>query len=317
MPEPVPAERVLTWIKSYREHPDRALLPGAVKALADAGAFQEPDAAGVFVGFMAGVLASNPDDAGPLVAAMADVGPEDDWTVVRAIAYSDLPQWRALLRGLAQTHPARRTMIEAYLSGRLPRLDEFSLGETPTLWTRISASLRWSEPAPAAGLEPSPVVMDTFWGFYYATGALAPLSSLISLLPWSADVDDAARLTLGSTAKYSLAVNAARDAELLRGLKDARLYQSPEVRVHLDEVIFAAETAEMGKLRSAANAALNELRQKGPAYKRRLSWWGRVGEGAISLGCVAAAATGQVQLGVPCVVGGATYSGALRALDGN
>ena len=95
-----------------------------------------------------------------------------------------------------------------------------------------------------------------------------------------------------------------------------RAHQPEEVLPILDEVIFAAETAEMGKIKTEAMAALNELRQKGPAYKRKISWWGKLGEGAISLGCVAAAATGQVQLGVPCVIGGATYSGVLRYLSG-
>ena len=61
-------------------------------------------------------------------------------------------------------------------------------------------------------------------------------------------------------------------------------------------MIFAAETAEMGKIKSEAHAALNELRQKGPAYKRKIAWWGRAGEGAISLGCIAAAVSGQVRV---------------------
>ena len=47
--------------------------------------------------------------------------------------------------------------------------------------------------------------MDTFWGYYYATGAILPLSRIVALLPWSADYDDVERMTLGSTAKYSLA----------------------------------------------------------------------------------------------------------------
>ena len=61
--EPASAERVMTWIKTYRAQPDRKFLPEAVIALGASGAFQEPDAAGVFVGFMAGVIGSNPDHA--------------------------------------------------------------------------------------------------------------------------------------------------------------------------------------------------------------------------------------------------------------
>jgi hypothetical protein len=315
--EPAPAERVLSWIKSYRDKPEPDLLPEAVRVLAASGAFQEPDAAGVFVGFMAGVVGSNPGKAERLVGAMLRIDPEDNWAVVRAVAYSGLPDWRRLLERIEPRAPNRHTMIEAYVSGRLPTLEEFGVMEQPTAWARMRSRLPWSADLPRPGLEPSPVVMDTFWGYYYATGALLPLSRIVALLPWSSDFDDAGRLTLGSTAKYSLAVNSSRDAELLAALKAARGYQPAGVVSHLDEVIFAAETAEMGKLKSEANAALNELRQKGPAYKRKISWWGRMGEGAISLGCITAAVAGQVQLGVPCVVGGATYSATLRYLSGD
>jgi hypothetical protein len=314
-PEPSPPpDRVLAWIKSYRTKPDYKLLPDAVEALAAGGAFQEPDAAGVFVGFMAGVIGSNPDHAEKLVFKMlAVVKPEDNWAVVRAVAYSGLPDWRNLLIKIAATTPNRRTMIDAYTSGKLPTLSDFAVRERKGMWGRMFSS----DSDKKLILEPSPVVMDTFWGYYYATGSLLPLSRMVALLPWASDHDDAERLTLGSTAKYSLAHNSSRDAELLTALKESRPHASEKARKHLDEVIFAAETAEVGKLKDEAADALNELRQKGPAYKRKISWWGRLGEGAISLGCVTAAVTGQVQLGIPCVVGGATYSGVLRYLSGS
>jgi hypothetical protein len=312
--ESPPPDRVLSWIKSYRTKPDHKLLPEAVQALAAGGAFQEPDAAGVFVGFMAGVIGSNPDHAEKLVFKMlAVVKPEDNWAVVRAVAYSGLPDWRTLLLKLAAKAPNRQTMIDAYNSGKLPTLSDFVVKERKGMWGRMFGS----DSEDKLVLEPSPVVMDTFWGYYYATGSLLPLSRMVALLPWASDHDDAERLTLGSTAKYSLAHNSSRDAELLTALKESRPHASEKALKHLDDVIFAAETAEVGKLKNDAAGALNELRQKGPAYKRRISWWGRLGEGAISLGCVTAAVTGQVQLGIPCVVGGATYSGVLRYLSGS
>jgi hypothetical protein len=161
-------------------------------------------------------------------------------------------------------------------------------------------------------MKPSPVVMDNLWGYYYATGALAPLQNIIAMLPMSKDTDDAERLTIGSTAKYSLASNASQDPEMLDALKEARPGASEEARPILDEVIFAAETVEVGKLRTDAQAAIAELKSKGPAYKRQITWWGTMGEGAISLGCVVAAVVGTVALGIPCVVGGAATSAALR-----
>jgi hypothetical protein len=311
---PPPPDRVLNWIKTYRTKPDYKLLPDAVQALAAGGAFQEPDAAGVFVGFMAGVIGSNPDHAEKLIFKMlAVVKPEDNWAVVRAVAYSGLADWRGLLGKLAEKAPNRRTMVHAYTSGKLPTLNDFAVRERKGMWERMFSS----DSDDKLVLEPSPVVMDTFWGYYYATGSLLPLSRMVDLLPWASDSNDAERLTLGSTAKYSLAHNSSRDAELLTALKESRPHASDKARKHLDEVIFAAETAEVGKLKDQAADALNELRQKGPAYKRKISWWGRLGEGAISLGCVTAAVTGQVQLGIPCVVGGATYSGVLRYLSGS
>jgi hypothetical protein len=308
--EQPPAERVMTWIKAYRTKPDRKLLPEAVLALGASGAFQEPDAAGVFVGFMAGVLGSNPEHAEKLVKKMLKVRPEDNWAVVRAVAYSGLPDWRGILARTTSLAPNRQAMIDAYLNGKLATLDDFIVPKKRSTLARMFSYGEGKNDKVV--LTPSPVVMDTFWGYYYGTGSLQPLSRIVALLPWSQDYDDAERLTLGSTAKYSLATTSSRDAELLAALKDSRAHQPEEVLPHLDEVIFAAETAEMGKIKSEAMAALNELRQKGPAYKRKISWWGRAGEGAISLGCIAAAAAGQVALGLPCVVGGATYSAAVR-----
>jgi len=80
----------------------------------------------------------------------------------------------------------------------------------------------------------------------------------------------------------------------------------------LKEVIEAADTADIGRIRKEALASVEELKRKGPGYKRDISFWGQVGEGAISLGCVAAAALGQIEFGIPCVLGGAATSAAVR-----
>jgi hypothetical protein len=69
---------------------------------------------------------------------------------------------------------------------------------------------------------------------------------------------------------------------------------------------------EIAHLRKEALAAIDELKRKGPGSKRDLSTWGQVGQGAVALGCVAAAAAGQIELGIPCVVGGALGSAALN-----
>ena len=42
-----------------------------------------------------------------------------------------------------------------------------------------------------------------------------------------------------------------------------------------------------------------------------MATWGKIGEGVISVRCVAAAATGDTALGLPCVLGGAATSALL------
>jgi hypothetical protein len=77
-------------------------------------------------------------------------------------------------------------------------------------------------------------------------------------------------------------------------------------------VIEAAETVDLARLRKEALASIDELKRKGPGYKRDVSLWGQIGQGALALGCIGAAAAGQIEFGIPCVVGGAVSSAGMR-----
>lgn len=311
---------VSAWIDNYRVTQDVARFGNAIKAASRYGAFKEPDAAGLYVGFIAGVIGANPDEADALVAQMFPVSESDHWAVVRGIAYSGLPNWRFVLKRAAQRMPSRAVMIEAYISGRLPVLDDLSIKPSPTTWQRIRASLaidfssRKNKPR---ALEPTQALLDTLWGNYLATGSYRPLLRIVDLLPWAEDRDDADKLTLGSMAKYTLAVNASRDPSLLerlRGIRRTRAANAETVKV-LDAVIAAAETADTGTLRKEQLAAIEKLKMKGPAYKQEMSTWAKVGQGAIAVGCVAAAVTGHVELGLPCVIGGGATSAAMYYMN--
>jgi hypothetical protein len=132
------------------------------------------------------------------------------------------------------------------------------------------------------------------------------------MLPWSRDRDSVDKLTVGSMAKFTLASNASHDAELLAMLRREAPRQPADVQPILNEVVEAVDTMEITHLRKEALAAIDDLKRKGPGSKRDLTTWGQVGQGAVALGCVAAAAAGQVELGIPCVVGGALGSAALN-----
>jgi hypothetical protein len=305
---------VSRWMASYRTTPDPARLPAAVRALSQSGAFKEPEGAGVYLGFIAGVLGANPEKAEALIAKMISIPPTDQWVIVRAIAYSGHHDWQRWLRKFADRMPQRREMIERYLDGRLPTLDEVPLErKEPSLWNKVVGHFRPAQKSKGSvvTLDRSPDLLDTLWGYYFATGSDRPIERIVSLLPWASERDSVDKLTMGNMAKYTLASNASRDDELLAKLKRASQMAPKNVAPALNEVIEAAETVETTRLRKDALASIEELKRKGPGSKRDISNWGLIGQGALALGCIAAAATGHVELGLPCIIGGAASGAAL------
>src|ERR1700723_3307429 len=120
---------VQQWIYNYRAKPDYAHVPAAVRVLFHTQSFKEPENAGIYLGFIAGAIGSNPAKAEQLVDSLFPVPPEDEWVIVRAVAYSGLPDWRNLLRKMASRMPGRQVMIDDYLAGKLPTLTDIPLEE--------------------------------------------------------------------------------------------------------------------------------------------------------------------------------------------
>ncbi|OYW53051.1 MAG: hypothetical protein B7Y80_18845 [Hyphomicrobium sp. 32-62-53] len=284
------AEAVLKWINGYRGEPEPAKLPAAVRAMGEYGLLRELDQAGLQVGFIAGVLATNPDDAPALIAQMFPMPPEDQVILIKAIAFSGLPNWKAVLSAFAERMPARQVLIDKYLYG-----DGKTLFELP--------------------LDEGSFVLDSHWGYYFGSGSEAAVGRIVSALAWMSEGDSVDRLTIAAMAKWTLASNATRDKDLLDTLKgQMNLQESDVARRHLREVILAAETFETAKIRRDAVAAIDQLKARGPESARNYAWWGQAGQTVLALGCVAASAMGQVQLGIPCVVGGAVSTAALKYL---
>jgi hypothetical protein len=315
----VSLDEVNRWMANYRVQPQPDRLPAAVRALARLGALKEAEGAGVYVGFIAGVIGANPDKAEDLIQRMLAATDTEQWAIVRAIAYSGHPDWKLWLHKFAERMPARKVMIDKYLEGGLQKLENVPLERrAPTLWEKLRSGLGWESERPALEItfEKSPELLDTLWGYYFGTGSARPIGRIIALLPWANDHDSVDKLTIGNMAKYTLASNASRDGELLAMLKRAHKRQTGKIASVLDEVIFAAETMETALLRKQALAAIEELKRKGPGYKRDISTWGQIGQGALALGCIVAATTGHVELGLPCIIGGAASGAALSVWSG-
>jgi hypothetical protein len=310
---------VQQWIYNYRAKPDYAHVPAAVRVLFHSQSFKEPENAGIYLGFIAGAIGSNPAKAEQLVNSFFPVPPEDEWVIVRAIAYSGLPDWRNLLRRVAVRMPGRRVMIDSYLTGTLPTLTDIPLEETkPGMMEKLRGVFTHNPFAKddnklKMGLTfaSNQDLLDTLWGYYFATGSHLPIQRIMQMLPWSKSRDTVDKLTVGSMARYTLASYAVRDSGLREFLRSELPNQPEAVKVPLTEVIEAADTVQLGAVRRDALAAVEELKTKGSDARRNLDFWGQVGVGAVALGCVSAAALGQVAVGIPCVIGGSASQGLL------
>jgi hypothetical protein len=260
-----------------------------------------------------------PAKAEQLVKSFFPVPPEDEWVIVRAIAYSGLPDWRNLLRKIEPKMPGRRVMIDAYLSSKLPTLTEIPLEETKPgmldklrgVFTHNPFEKEEKKLDMTLSYAGNQDLLDTLWGYYFATGSHLPILRIMQMLPWSKSRDTIDKLTVGSMARYTLASYAVRDTGLREFLRSELPNQPAPIKGPLAEVIEAADTVQLAAVRKDALAAVDELKTKGSDARRNLDFWGQVGVGAVALGCVSAAALGQVEVGIPCVIGGSASQGLL------
>lgn len=284
-PEPdfASADQLLGWINGYRETPEPRRLPRAVAAMSKFGLLRDMDSAGLYVGFTAGVLGSNPAIAEELVTKMFPRPPEEQGLIIKAIAYSGLADWRDILTKFVERMPARRKQIDILIFGKAETLE-------------------------TVALDTGPAPIDSLWGNYFATGSFQPIERILSTLAWAND-KNIDKLTIAGMAKWTLASNAMRDKALLDKLREAGAGKPKEVAVPLREIVVAAESFEIGKIRKDALAAIDDARRRGPEPKRT-TWSTAVGAAptVIGLACVAASVAGQVALGIPCVVSGALSS---------
>src|SRR5882762_848689 len=249
---------VQQWIYNYRAKPDYAHVPAAVRVLFHTQSFKEPENSGIYLGFVAGAIGSNPAKAEQLVSSFFPVPPEDEWVIVRAIAYSGLPDWRNLLGKVAPRMPGRRVMIDSYLAGSLSTLTDIPLEEAkPGMLDKLRGVFTKNPFAKddkklqmKLTFASNQDLLDTLWGYYFATGSHLPIQRIMSMLPWSKSRDTVDKLTVGSMARYTLASYAVRDAGLREYLRNELARQPAPIKAPLGEVIEAADTVRSARMRS-------------------------------------------------------------------
>ena len=283
-------EKIGRWINNYRTNPEPDRLPQLFKAMVELNMFADTDSSGLYLGFVGGILAAEPTKATARIGKMFPLRPEYHAALIKAIAYSGLADWKEQLRNNAERMPGRVVLIDRFMTGKMPAYE-------------------------ALQLDGGPVPLDIMWGNYFATGSPEPILRIISVLRWSKEVNDVEKLTIGSMAKYTMSTNAGNDVELLRLLKAAYNTEPAANQKILSEVIAAAETGETSKIRREALMSIEQLKAKGPEKTRTTAWWGQAGQMALSFGCIAASALGApAAIGIPCVIGGAASTAALKMM---
>jgi hypothetical protein len=299
-------ERLMDWISNYRDHKAPSRVPAAVHAMRQYGLFGDEEKAWFCTGFIAGVLGSNPKDGPNLIPRMFPMPDKEQAVIIRAIAYSGRPDWRELLEENAAKMPLRRPLIDDFIAGKRPILMELPLdhGGSPGIYA--------------------------LWGYYVATGQYEPVVRIMQALRWSKDKDDSGfsfrkifsgwgsdpsaveKITTGGTAKWTLASYAERDRELLKLYRAEHDRQPKEIAKPLKDVIEAAEVFESEKIRKDQFGAIEDAQRAQMTSEAGMSKGATAGSIAIATGCVAATALGQAYIAVPCVIGGALYTGAVK-----
>ena len=137
---------------AHGRRPDPDRLPSVVRTLSAMQGFKAAESSGAYIGFIAGVLGSNVSHAEDLIAKMLSIDPADHWVLVRAIAYSGLPNWRELLATFVDRMPTRRAMIDQYLDGKLPTLDQIEYQKVkPGMPVKVAPFSPPSPPASTGG----------------------------------------------------------------------------------------------------------------------------------------------------------------------
>ena len=309
-PEPQGAfsspDRLMDWMSNYRNHKSPSRVPVAVHAMKDYGLFADEEKAWFCTGFIAGVLGSNPKDGPNLIPGMFPMPDKEQAVIIRAIAYSGRPDWRELLEKTSQRTPLRRPLIDDFLAGKRPTLMELPLdtGGSPGIYA--------------------------LWGYYVATGQYEPVVRIMQALRWSKRKGDSGfsfrkvftgwgsdpsaidKITTGGTAKWTLASYAERDRALLALYRAEYARQPQDIAVPLKDVIDAAEIFESEKVRKDQFGAIEDAQRAQMSNESGMTKGATAGSIAIATGCVAASALGQAYIALPCVLGGALYTGAVK-----
>jgi len=138
------------WVNSYYRNPQPERFVTEVRELSKAGALSQEGAEAPMTAFLSRVMAQNPAQIAPWMSALSDLPEKDKATLYKSIWLSDTKAGKLYLKdhGLA-----------IYLEKAPPDLLKMKLNSSS--------------------------VLDTWWGYFFATGDAAPIRQVVSAFNYS------------------------------------------------------------------------------------------------------------------------------------
>ncbi len=204
------------WLTYYYAHPRPDAMLSALEYMDESKATHRDERQPPVVIFLAMVLRQHPRLLPDVFKQSADFHLKTRKVIWFAAWEADLPAAREQLR-------AARELEE----GNAKKLIDVLLAEPPT-------SLKEREIESATDL-------DMLWSAYFATGDKNYVERIINVLAWTHEKEDATKLLLGVTARWSLAANARRHKPVMTICKKVRKKADDKLKPMLDHVLAEAE----------------------------------------------------------------------------
>jgi len=204
------------WLTQYYAHPRPDAMLSALKYMDESKATHRDERQPPIVIFLAMVLRQHPRLLPDVFKQSADFHLKTRKVIWFAAWEADLPAAREQLR-------AARESEEEHAK----KLIDVLLAEPPT-------------PFKERKIE-SATDLDMLWSAYFATGDKNYVERIIDVLPWAREKEDAAKLLVGVTARWSLAANARRHKPVMTLCKKIRKKADDNLKPMLDHVLAEAE----------------------------------------------------------------------------
>ena len=251
-----------------------------MQTLSRLGAFNTPERAGVYVGSLAGVIADNPDRAEDILARITPIPEADQWIIIRAIAYSGVPDWQELMRHFTLRIPRYKVLGDRYIGGKMATLTQFAVPPAPTSFERLKKSLHLDG---AFGATPRKLTPGAEPG--RARHAVGLLLRHRQLRAHPRHRRHAA--AVGRSQRRRAAHHRQHGEIYARHQRDARPGPARHPEKHAQGARSSPRTQSNASMPSSTRrkrwtphasaprrmAAIEEVKSKGSAFKRTASWW--------------------------------------------